>query len=57
MLNIILFIVSILLVIYSVYALQHTHKINKNIDLLNKSLKEESDYLKQEIKNIISASI
>ena len=51
MLNIILFIVSILLVIYSVYALQHTHKINKNIDLLNKSLKEESDYLKQEIKD------
>lgn len=51
MLNIVLFIVSILLVIYSVYALQHTHKINKNIDLLNKSLKEESDYLKQEIKD------
>lgn len=51
MLNIILFIVSILLVIYSVYALRHTHKINKNIDLLNKSLKEENDYLKQEIED------
>ena len=31
--------------------MRHTHKINENIDLLNKSLKEENDYLKQEIED------
>ena len=45
MLNIIFFIVSILLVIYSVYALKHTHKINKSIDAENKILEEEYQYL------------
>ena len=45
MLNIIFFIVSILLVIYSVYALKHTHKINKNIDAKNKILEEEYQHL------------
>ena len=45
MLNIILLIVSILLVIYSAYALRHTHKINKDIDTKNKILEEEYRYL------------
>ena len=45
MLSIIFFIVSILLVIYSAYAIRHTHKLNKNIDTQNQILKEEYQYL------------
>ena len=37
----ILFIISILLVIYSAYAIRHTHKFNKKIDIQNKIIIEE----------------
>lgn len=52
MLNIIFFIVSILLVIYSVYALRHTHKINKVIDAKNKNLEEEYQYLTNKTEEV-----
>ena len=52
MLNIIFFIVSILLVIYSVYVLQHTHKVNKNIDAKNKILEEEYQYLTNKTEEV-----
>lgn len=52
MLNIIFFIVSILLVIYSVYALKHTHKINKNIDKENQILEELHQELNQTLHEI-----
>ena len=58
MLNIILFIVSILLVIYSAYAIRHTHKLNKETDALNKKIEEsnkllleESDRLTNQLQN------
>lgn len=41
----ILFIISILLVIYCAYAARHTHKLNTNIDNQNKELKKEYQYL------------
>ena len=52
MLNIIFFIVSILLVIYSVYVLKHTHKINKVIDAKNKILEEEYQYLTNKTEEV-----
>jgi len=52
MLNIIFFIVSILLVIYSVYVLKHTHKINKAIDAKNKILEEEYQYLTNKTEEV-----
>lgn len=52
MLNIIFFIVSILLVIYSVYVLKHTHKINKVIDAKNKILEEEYQCLTNKTEEV-----
>ena len=52
MLNIIFFIVSILLVIYSVYVFKHTHKINKVIDAKNKILEEEYQYLTNKTEEV-----
>ena len=52
MLNIAFFIVSILLVIYSAYALRHTHKINKKIDIQNRILKKEYQRLINETEEI-----
>ena len=50
-LSIVFFIVSILLVIYSVYAINHTHKINKKIDKKNKELNETYQFFINEIQN------
>ena len=50
-LSIIFFIISILLVIFSVYAFKHIHKINKNIDKKNYELDKTYQYLLNEIKN------
>lgn len=50
-LSIVFFIVSILLVIYSVYAINHTHKINKKIDKKNKELNETYQFFINEIQH------
>jgi len=44
-LSIVFFIISILLGLCSVYVLQHTHKLNKNIDTQNEILRRENQYL------------
>lgn len=50
-LSIISLIISILLVIYSVYALHHTHKLNIDIDNKNKENEKIYQYLLNEIDN------
>ena len=54
MLNIIFFIVSILLVIYSAYALRHTHKLNKETDALNKKIEESNKLLLEESDRLVN---
>jgi len=52
--GIILIIVSILLVIYASYTLQHVHQINKNVDEQNQKLEKEYQELQHQRDDIVT---